>query len=526
MMQRQENTRTDAADMLNGLRVLIVFPPSRKDRAKSLMKIMTAAKERWGWQINGIVSEMERAPFVDLVAPNGQLFSRPHLLRVADWERDADAVRAVDAQIRETELRTNVPVGRVILAGAHSIGRAYNVPVRYANQYALIKKVLKDNAEPFRIFRRLFRFADHAIDSAKADLVIAIDWATALHFSVWMAANRRGIPCLAIRDSKIIHHQSYWTAERLLFNTLALEEAGARRNSGAAPSEAAMEKIKSFRDQPKTINWIATRWHHRARRNFIRWHLECVRIFAREFVHTLRGQDNALREPWGGRFFRYYRRLFLSYYHQRFMHVIDDESLAKMKYIYFPLHKEAELAQCFQASIWHDQRKTIRVLASSLPFGYRLLVREHRMNFGVRPTQIYRELAAIPNVTVLDPFDSQFKYLRHADLIVTENGSSGWEGLMLGRRVLTLSRTFYDGAGLAKTVLDPDRIGPMILDILSKPAVSDQDAVDHALGCMIDAETRHTFPTTVESEQIALDQLAQVLVRRLRAGAQSAVKAA
>ncbi len=167
----------------------------------------------------------------------------------------------------------------------------------------------------------------------------------------------------------------------------------------------------------------------------------------RELLNTSRGQDRALREPPIGLFTRYYRSLFMTWYHQRFMHTVDDAALAKMKYVYFPMHKEAELAQTFQATLWHDQRNTIRVLASTLPAGYRLLVREHRFNFGQRPNQFYRDMASIPNLLMIDPFDSQFKYLRNADLIVTENGSSGWEGLLLNRRVITLADTFYDGAG-------------------------------------------------------------------------------
>lgn len=515
-MKTQDETSAPVNDALNGLRVLVILPPSRKDRAKYMTKVLQTAKDRWGWEVNGIVAHIDRPAFAKLAAPTGQLFSPPRLLRGEAWERDDKAVSAVNERMLDAEFKTNVPVGRGILAGSHSIGRAYNVAVRYANQYPLIKRVLSDNTEPFRIFRRLFNFADASIEAVKPDLVISFDWATALHFSTWLAANRHGIPCVAIRDSKIVHHHGYWTAERLLFNTAALEEAVARRNKRAPVSDAALKRIKDFRDQPTTIHWIATRWLYRARRNFLRWHLECARIIAREFVNTLQGQDNALREAWAGRFFRYYRRLFHSYYHQRFVHVLEDEALAKMKYVYFPLHKEAELCQCFQATQWHDQRKTIRVLASSLPFGYRLLVREHRLNFGVRPTRIYKELAAIPNVTVLDPFDSQFKYLRHADLIVTENGSSGWEGLMLGRRVLTLARTFYDGVGLARSVSDPDQIASAILDILSKPAVADQEAYDHALACMIDAEAQHTFPTTSDAAEQALDRLAEVIITQLR----------
>ncbi len=194
-----------------------------------------------------------------------------------------------------------------------------------------------------------------------------------------------------------------------------------------------------------------------------------------------------------------------------------------MKYVYFPMHKEAELAQTLQATQWYDQRNTIRVLASLLPFGYRLLVREHRLNFGHRPTRFYRELAQLPNVVVIDPFDSQFKYLRHAALIVTENGSSGWEGLLLGRRVLVLADTFYDSAGLGMRATDPDRLNKAILDILATPEVDRAAGRDDRLAATFDAEAETTFPMTKDATEAAVDRLAATLLpvlaqRRVTAG--------
>lgn len=165
------------------------------------------------------------------------------------------------------------------------------------------------------------------------------------------------------------------------------------------------------------------------------------------------------------------------------------------------------MAQTFQATLWHDQRNTVRVLASLLPSGYRLLVREHRMNVGYRPTRSYKQYSKLPNVTLIDPFDSQFKYLQHAALVVTENGSSGWEGLLLKRPVLLLARTFYDGAGLGVSVTDPDDLNDALLRALDEPPAPDAEAYDHALGCMIDAEFETSFPLGSEGAAVALDQL-------------------
>ena len=403
-MNMQDQTNT-ADQMMRDLRVLVIFPPSKKDRTQYLMAVLEAAKKRWNWQINGVAANIDLKPFEKLVAPDGQLFSPPWLLRAADWESDAAESAETAKRLQEAENKSNLPLGRAILSGAHSIGRAYNKAVRNTNQYPLIRRVVRDNSEPARIFRRLFRFADEAMEACKPDIVIAPDWTTPQHFSTFMAASRRGIPCVAIRNSKIMHDQGFWTTDRLLFNTMALDEAAVRRREKMPVSNEALKRVREFRDQPTTIKYIANRWVYRTQRNFLRWHWQFGGIVTREFVNSFRGQDNALRERWIGRILRFYRRTIYSYYHQLFINVIGDEDLAKMKYVYFPMHKEAELAQSFQATLWNDQRNTIRTLASNLPFGYRLLVREHRLNFGVRPTRFYREMAKIPNVVMLDPFE-------------------------------------------------------------------------------------------------------------------------
>jgi hypothetical protein len=140
-------------------------------------------------------------------------------------------------------------------------------------------------------------------------------------------------------------------------------------------------------------------------------------------------------------------------------------------------------------------------------------VREHRFNHGRRPPTFYRQLARLPNVVVIDPFESQFKYLKNADLVVTENGSSGWEGLMLGRRVITLAQTFYDGAGVATKVKDSNDLGGAIVDALATPAVADNAKRDQALGCMLDAERETSFSMASAGISTAIEALASMLAR-------------
>jgi hypothetical protein len=510
-MNKHIGKKIAAGTDLAGLHALVIFPPSKKDRTKYLVSLLEAAKERWQWRISGICEDIDKRPFESLAGAKGRLFARPAQLHVEDWENDPAELGRVEQRLREAENAARVPVGSVILAGAHSVGRAYNVPFRYANRFPLVMRMLKDNQEPYKLVRRLFRFADETIADAKPDMVLAYEWATPLAFTIWLVAHLNGIPCISLRNSKINSDHGFWTGDRFMLNTVATEAAEAKRRAGASVSDAAQEHIRAFRDQPTMIKYIAVKWGDRTKRGFLRWHLEYARTLVREMINTVRGQDNALREPWIGRLLRYYRRIFFTVYHQQFMHRLDDETLASQKYVYFPMHKEAELAQTYQATFWHDQRNTIRVLASMLPFGYRLLVREHRLNFGNRPSRFYRQLQKIPNLVIIDPFESQFKYLRHADLVVTENGSSGWEGLKFGKRTLLLSQTFYKGTGRGVTVTDPDQINATILKMLSEPPLDDPKAHDHGVGCMIDADLEASFPMTKEGVPEALDNLGNAI---------------
>jgi hypothetical protein len=496
---------------LTGRRALSLLPLSRKERTRYISDILSAAKARWGWKIDVVCQVNDRRPFEALVKPEGNIYWPPYLLKSPDWERDPAAVAALTKRLQEAELASGIPLGRMVLAGAHSVGRAFNLKLRYSNRYPLVLRMSRHNAEPFVVYRRLFQFCDDTIERSRPDLIISLDWSTPLHSCMWLAAKLRGVPCVSIRNSKIVPNHGYWSLDRLLLNNESLDRAAAKRTSKAPVSEAAREYVSGFRNRPKTIDYIANKWRDRTRRGFWRWHLEYGRTMVREIINTTKGQDRAMRERGIVRLYRYYRGLYLAWLHRRFLHSFDDAALAKTKYIYFPMHKEAELAQTTQATLWHDQRNTIRLLASILPAGYKLLAREHRLNYSLRPTRVYRQLVSIPNVVLLDPFDSQFKYLRHADLIITENGSSGWEGAVLRRPVITLARTFYDGADRTTKVEDPRNLNAAVLDALAKPADAVSEDYDHGLCCMVDAEFETTFPTGSTGIEKALDRLAAVV---------------
>ena len=68
-------------------------------------------------------------------------------------------------------------------------------------------------------------------------------------------------------------------------------------------------------------------------------------------------------------------------------------------FCFFPLHTEPEVSIQILGRPYHkDQIELLRNLAASLPFGMRLLVKEHPRSVGMRSQSFYEKLKQIPNL--------------------------------------------------------------------------------------------------------------------------------
>ena len=504
---------------LEGMRVVMMLSQIKGDYALRLFRIMEMAKERWGWEINVLCRQSDASAFAKLVAPSGTIFTYPEMLTPLPWEADPARTSEVERRLAEAELAGRVPVGQLVAGCPASIGRAYVVPMRRRLRSAMADRVLGDNTEPARITRRYFGFAEDMFDACKADALFAIEWGTPLHLAVWLAATRRGIPTVAMRRSKIHTDLSYWATSRHKLNTAAQADAEERQKSNPPLSEYAANYLRSFRDQPRVAKVVEKKWSTTG----IRWEKEgtawltlpyrYARAVALDIYYRKKGLDTTQRAPAYERVFAPRMRAIVGWRHQRYLRSFDEAQLAKMKYVYFPIHKETDMPLVYQATPWQDQRNTIQLIAASLPYGYKLLVREHRSNFGQRPKNYYEHLLLLPNVVLVDWNDSQFKYLRHADLIVTENGSSGWEGIMFGRKVLTVAPNFYDGAGLSERAYDVNQLSARILEVLARPDTVSAEERDRKIGAMIDAEAATAFTGDDAGTERGADLLAKLLVK-------------
>lgn len=479
---------------LNGLRVLALLPNKRAGFRYAVAPL-EYAKAQLGWQIS-VVPNGKKEDYAELAAPEGMIFPRPDVefLPEGEWERDPAAIADLEQRLWKAESAAGVAVGQLLLAGELTVGHGFAYPVLRLRENDVASRVLKDSRLALKLFQRLFAIADQYLARSRADIVYTLDAIDPFRSAVWLAAQGRGIPCIALRKSKMRSDHFYFTTDRLLYNTLGLQRSRERREVKAPISDAAKAYIDTFLAGPRIVKYQERK---KAKRSSINWFTQHYGLLRK----VAQNPGKRLKKGFVQSLVRYNRPLVFGPMQRGQLRRFDEADLSAMKYIYFPLHKEADIPLIFQASPWFDQRHTASLLASNLPAGYKLLVREHRSNFGYRPAHYYRELAKLPNVVLVDGQDSQFKYLRNADLIVTENGSSGWEGLLYRRRVLTLDCTFYDGVGLPIRVETLRQLGPMILETLSRPAVVDPAAHEASLGYMIDGEFDTTFAMNFESAE-------------------------
>ena len=91
-----------------------------------------------------------------------------------------------------------------------------------------------------------------------------------------------------------------------------------------------------------------------------------------------------------------------------------------------------------------NQIELIRNIAMSLPFGMKLVVKEHPRSFGLRPVEYYRSLLQIPNLYFVPMQANSLEVSRHADLICVITSTIGLEACCIGKPVLLLGHAKFE----------------------------------------------------------------------------------
>lgn len=113
------------------------------------------------------------------------------------------------------------------------------------------------------------------------------------------------------------------------------------------------------------------------------------------------------------------------------------------KFFFYPLHYQPEYTTSVLATYFTDQVATARNIAFSLPFPYKLYVKEHPSSAGLRQADFYEKLKQIPNIVLIKSDEKIKDIIGESAGIVTLTSSVGMEGAFLGKPVYVLGEVFY-----------------------------------------------------------------------------------
>ncbi|MBN1183544.1 MAG: hypothetical protein JXB49_14740 [Bacteroidales bacterium] len=122
------------------------------------------------------------------------------------------------------------------------------------------------------------------------------------------------------------------------------------------------------------------------------------------------------------------------------------------KYYYFPLHYQPEASTLVYAPNFEKQVYALDLIAKKIPIGSILYVKEHFSVIGHRSMSFYRALKKYPNVSMISPWESSHKLIKHSLGVITLTGTAGWEAILYGVPVFILGNVFYKSFKYANSI--------------------------------------------------------------------------
>jgi hypothetical protein len=119
-------------------------------------------------------------------------------------------------------------------------------------------------------------------------------------------------------------------------------------------------------------------------------------------------------------------------------------SISNIEYAYFPLHVQPENSVDVLASFQSNQLELVKNIVRSLPYGMKLIVKEHKNQYGSKGYFFYREICNIKNVIFLSSDANSFDLYKESKLVFSISGTAAYESAMLGVPTIVFSPMFFD----------------------------------------------------------------------------------
>jgi hypothetical protein len=308
------------------------------------------------------------------------------------------------------------------------------------------------------------------LDRIVPDLVIGFGTATICDYIFYRYAKERGVPYLQLKATKIGNRISL-NDDAVKLSTHVSELVRGEFTIPSWALDEAQAYLQSVRRRGVHYEGAIARER--------RYRLaDSLMVLVRGLVVDIkRASDHVTRND------NHPEWMFLTHFYERILNPIKarviewhlgDQIIAPMdlikypRFAFFPLHFEPEVSLQVLGRPYQNQIEVVRVLASSLPAGMALLVKEHPRAHGYRSLRYYRKLLEIPNVRLVETRTPTQIIVKHAELVAVISGSTGLEAAVCGRPVITFGTPAYNilHGNMIRHITDLNQLGWEIRNLL------------------------------------------------------------
>jgi hypothetical protein len=116
---------------------------------------------------------------------------------------------------------------------------------------------------------------------------------------------------------------------------------------------------------------------------------------------------------------------------------------AESNYIFFPLQLPAESRLTVFSPEYYNQKWIVEYLSRSIPYGMKVLVKQHPNHIGQQSPRWIQNLSNIDNIEFVHPELNAHYAIKHADSVVVTNNTVGFETLFYETPLVVLGQAFY-----------------------------------------------------------------------------------
>jgi len=282
------------------------------------------------------------------------------------------------------------------------------------------------------------------IDLIKPHAIVGFNMVTIHEFLIYLIAKRNQIPYWQIKNAKIanyvtlfpdpLHISSHLKQQGISKPTPAIQEKAKQYLSSAQSKNSTYEGHVILK--PPSLSSIITA--QLLKKLFVSTTYSLIKPFR----HADDTQSSGLTATLNFNVAKPLKAI--NHHHFLSSFYLSPQQLPHIKYVFFPLHTEPEIALSIYGRYFQNQIEVIRNIAQSIPSTWRVVVKDHPRSLGLRKLQYYKKLLQIPNVRLINPYVPSYDVIEHAQAITTITSWVGFEAVMSKKPVVTLGECTYN----------------------------------------------------------------------------------